>query len=226
VSLYRRIRRYGAPAIALHWLVALGIFVLFIHGATMMQIPAHARLTALNLHRSIGVVVFALVLVRIGWRATHPPPPLAMAPLQEWIADYVHLLIYALLVANGIAGVAGWLASGDPVVFFGWQLQAEHEGRPNRARRSVAIGFATARALLATIVLHALAALKHHALDRDRLLERMWPGRTILVTLAGVMSEVRRAGTRDRGASSKPRARKRRERDRSPLVATTAFRGS
>ena len=206
---YRRIRRYGTPAIALHWLVALGIFVLFVHGATMMLIPEHARLPALNLHRSIGVVVFLLVLARIAWRLRHPPPPMRMA--HEAVAHYVHVLIYALLVGNGVAGMVGWLASGDPIVLFGWPVRAAHAPAPQLERICLAIGFATARALLLAIALHALAALKHHVVDRDRLLERMWPGRTILVTLLSALSTLvpRNAGARKKRASRRSRRARR-----------------
>jgi cytochrome b561 len=190
VALYRRIRRYGRAAIALHWVVAVGIFVLFVHGATMMLIPEQQRLPALNLHRSIGVVVFALVMVRIWWRVTHPPPPLRLAPELEWVADFVHILIYALLVANGIAGTLGWLASGDPIVFFGGQLRSPRDPQPQLTRVCLVIGFTTARALLVVIALHVLAALKRHVVDRERLLERMWPGRTIMVTLLSALPAI------------------------------------
>lgn len=218
MALYRRIRRYGRAAIALHWVVAVGIFVLFVHGGTMMLIPEAQRLPALNLHRSIGVVVFALVLVRVWWRATHPPPPMRMAPELEWVADFVHFLIYALLIANGIAGMVGWLASGDPIVFFGWDVRAPREPHPQLTRVCLMIGFATARALLFIIALHVLAALKHQVVDRDRLLERMWPGRTIKVTLLTALPAVAQQGRTPKGertakaAAKRRRARRRAER--------------
>jgi cytochrome b561 len=180
---YRRVRRYGRTAISLHWIVAAGIAFLFLHGMQMMHLDEAERLPALNLHRSVGVVIFALVLVRIGWRCMHPPPHFRMPPLQAWVAHYVHLFIYGLLVANGIAGVVGWITSGDPVVFFGIELLKEGERHTVVTRMCVAVGGTTARALLVVIALHALAALKHQAVDRDRLIERMWPGRTMLVSL-------------------------------------------
>ena len=224
MSLYRRIRRYGTPAIALHWLVALGIFVLFVHGATMMQIREADRLPALNLHRSIGLVVFVLVLVRIWWRMTHPPPSMRIAPEHEWIAHFVHVLIYALLVANGVAGTMGWFASGDAIVFFGWELQAPRDAQPQLARCCNLIGFATARALLAAIALHTLAALKHHVVDRDRMIERMWPGRTILVTLLSALPTVaprRKARKAQRAAKERKAHGRRGRKDRGAAVWTT-----
>ena len=176
----------------------------------MMLIPEHHRVPALNLHRSIGVVVFVLVLFRIWWRLTHPPPPMRMAPRLEWIVHYVHVLIYALLVANGLAGILGWLASGDPIVFFGWELRSLRDPQPQLTRFCLAIGFATARALLFAIALHTMAALKHHVVDRDRVIERKWPGRTILVTLQAALPAVARREAGDDKRSGKARKRRRR----------------
>src|SRR5262245_11493333 len=141
---YRRVRRYNRVAIALHWLVAAGIAFLFIHGFEMMHLEAAQRRPALNLHRSVGVIVFALVLVRLWWRIAHPPPHLRMPPKQAWVANYVHLLIYALLIANGAAGVAGWIASGDPIVFFGIALRGERTPAPQLNRFCLAVGLTTA----------------------------------------------------------------------------------
>lgn len=180
---YRRVRRYTVPAMALHWCVALGIAFLFVHGFAMMHIEASQRLGALNLHRSVGTVVFVLVLLRIWWRIANPPPPIAMPPLQAWLAHYVHLLIYTLLVVNGVAGVAGWVASGDPIVFFGMNVADARTPAPGLSRLCLVVGLTTARMMLVVIALHVLAVIKHQWLDRDRLLERMWPGRTILLPL-------------------------------------------
>ena len=114
MTFFRRIRRYTEFAMLLHWLVAAGIAFLYVHGFDMMRIEESQRLPQLNLHRSVGVTVFALVLVRIWWRMTRPPPEIPMPEVQTWIANLVHLLIYALLVVNGIAGTVGWIASGNP----------------------------------------------------------------------------------------------------------------
>jgi cytochrome b561 len=67
-----RIRRYTEFAMVLHWLVAAGIAFLYVHGFDMMRIEESQRLPQLNLHRSVGVTVFALVLVRIWWRMVAP----------------------------------------------------------------------------------------------------------------------------------------------------------
>lgn len=167
----------------LHWLVAAGIAFLFVHGFYMMRIEEAQRLPDLNLHRSVGVTIFALVLVRVWWRLTHPPPPVPMPEAQAWIAGYVHILIYALLIVNGIAGTAGWIASGDPIVFFGEPLTGPRAASPAINRLCLFIGLATAHVLMAVIVLHVLAVVKHEWFDKDRLLSRMLPGPAILLPL-------------------------------------------
>jgi cytochrome b561 len=149
----------------------------------MMHLEEAQRLPDLNMHRSVGVVVFALVLVRIWWRMVHPPPPVPMPEVQASIANYVHLLIYALLIINGIAGTAGWVASGDPIVFFGMPLTSERAASPQINRLCIFVGLTTARILIAVIVLHVVAVLKHEWFDGDRLLSRMLPGPAILLPL-------------------------------------------
>jgi cytochrome b561 len=167
----------------LHWLVAAGIAFLYIHGFLMMRIEEAKRLGELNFHRSIGITVFALVLVRVWWRMLRPPTPAPMPEVQSRIAELVHLLIYALLIVNGFAGTVGWIASGDPVDFFGMSLLAPHAPSLRLNHACVLVGQATARILLAVIALHVLAVIKHEWFDNDRLLDRMIPGPAILLPL-------------------------------------------
>ena len=180
---FRTIRRYTERAMLLHWLVAAGIAFLYVHGFDMMRMPASERLPQLNLHRSVGIVVFALVLARLWWRMTHPPPEVPMPAAQAWVANLVHLLIYALLVVNGIAGSVGWIASGDPVVFFGTNVAPAREPSPALAHLCIVVGMTTARALVLMIALHVVAVVKHEWLDRDRILQRMLPGPSLLLPL-------------------------------------------
>src|SRR2546423_5944884 len=75
--------RYTHVAIALHWLVAALVLAQFTWGWSMQQIPKQPpglRADAYNVHKSIGLVILALMLVRLGWRPPHPPPPLHGLP--------------------------------------------------------------------------------------------------------------------------------------------------
>ena len=77
--------RYTLPAIALHWLIAALVVAQFTLGWSMLEIPKQppgTRADAFNLHKSMGMVIFLLMVARITWRATHPPPPLP--PMPRW----------------------------------------------------------------------------------------------------------------------------------------------
>jgi cytochrome b561 len=77
--------RYTGTAITLHWLLALLLLGQFVFGLMLEDIPrgTPARGTFVNLHKSSGIVIGVLVLLRIGWRLTHRPPPLP-ATMPAW----------------------------------------------------------------------------------------------------------------------------------------------
>ncbi len=174
------VARYAGVAIALHWLVAAALFVTFPLGLYMADLPLSPRkLQLVSYHKWIGVTVFALMSVRLAWRLTHRPPPLPpMAAWQRRAAAATHWALYGLLL---VIPLSGWLYSsavGVPTVYLGlWQL-------PDLVGKDEALGEALKLAhlslnfvLLAAVVVHVAAALKHHFVDRDRLLARMLPGR-------------------------------------------------
>src|SRR5512135_1387415 len=100
-------QRYTRFAVALHWIVAIVVFAQFALGWLMQEIakePPGPRASAFNVHKSVGLVIFALMLVRIAWRLSHPPP--ALPPMPRWQARAAlanHLLLYALLVVMPLA---------------------------------------------------------------------------------------------------------------------------
>lgn len=170
--------RYGAVAIALHWFVALLIFATFPLGLYMAELPLSPRkLQLVSYHKWIGVTVFALMAARLMWRlAHHPPPPPAMPAWQRHAAAAAHWGLYALLLALPISGWVYSSAAGVPTVYLGlWPLPdlvAEDDalaGRLKLAHQALAF------VLLALVVVHVAAALKHHFVDRDGLLARMLP---------------------------------------------------
>jgi cytochrome b561 len=135
--------------------------------------------TATNLHKTIGISILALTLVRLGWRLTHKPPPLpAMTPALRWIARATHVLFYALLL---ILPLSGW-----------WMSSAVPERHPfgfgifDVPFLPVPRGFASAGPahfvhtnlawlMVALAALHIAAALKHQFVDKDDVLSRMLP---------------------------------------------------
>jgi len=168
-------------AVLLHWLVAALVVVQVAWGWAMQEIPKHPlgpRAEAFNLHKSIGLTILALMLVRLGWRLRHPPPPLpAMPRWQSMLARGNHALLYAALLAMGIAGYLGSVFSGYPVKVFGLVVPAW--GWKDEAIKAAmsAIHLVTSWVLVAAIALHVAGAFKHALTGGDGVLERMLPTR-------------------------------------------------
>jgi cytochrome b561 len=182
-------RRYSAVAILLHWASALAVLVLIGLGLTM----THAALAPLRQfqlyqwHKSVGVTVLALTVLRLLWRLTHRPPPhpVGMPARERRAAAAAHHLLYVLLVGLPLTGWAVvWLSPFNiPTVLYGlvpWPHLplAAHVPDPAAAegllKQVHALG---AWFLAALLAVHVAAALRHHFLLRDDVLRRMLPGR-------------------------------------------------
>jgi cytochrome b561 len=175
--------RYGAVAIAFHWLVAAALFVTFPLGLYMADLPLSPRKLALvSYHKWIGVTVLALMSLRLAWRLTHRPPPLplAMPAWQGRAATLAHWALYGLLLAIPLSGWLYSSAVGVPTVYLGlWQLP-DLVGKDKALAEALKLAHKALNfTLLALVVVHVAAALKHHFVDRDGLLARMlpWPAR-------------------------------------------------
>ena len=171
--------QYTRTAIALHWLIALLIFVAFPVGLYMVDLPlSPQKLKIISWHKWAGITVLALVLVRILWRVTHRPPALpdSMNSIEKLAAHGAHHLLYLLMIA---VPLVGWLmssAKGFPVVWFGVLPLPDLIGKSE----SLAEFFEEAHEILAwlmalIVVAHAAAAVKHHFVARDGILARMLP---------------------------------------------------
>jgi cytochrome b561 len=173
--------RYTRTAIALHWIIALAVAVQFTWGWTMQTIakqPPGLRADAFNVHKSIGLTILSLMILRALWRWRHPAPPLpAMPAWQATLARANHGVIYACLFLMPLAGYLGSVFSGYPVKYFGITLPAW--GWKDEAIKNAmsAAHFTVSWVLLAAVVLHVAAAVKHWLWDRDGLASRMGLGR-------------------------------------------------
>ena len=171
--------RYTTTAISLHWLIAIGIAGTFSLGLYMHELPlSPTKLQLYSWHKWAGVSLFALIVVRLLWRATHaaPPLPAQMPALQRLAANATHWALYALMIA---VPLSGWLmssAKGFQTVWFGVLPL------PDLVAKDAALGDllqdvheALNLTMLGLVLLHAVAALKHHFIDRDDVLTRMLP---------------------------------------------------
>ncbi len=172
-----KIHRYATTAMALHWLLAVLLVSMIGVGWYMMSIedePGSGKF--FTLHKSIGLVVLALVVWRLTWRLGHPPAPLpASVPTwQKRASTASHRLLYAAMLAMPLLGLSGAALSKSGIEFFG--LAVPRFAAPNHDLAEV---FFTAHSvvawvLVALIALHVLAALKHLLVDRDGVFQRMW----------------------------------------------------
>ena len=170
--------RYTAVAIVLHWFLAIAILLGFLIGLQESDAPVSpSRLRWINYHKWIGITILGLSLLRLLWRFSHRPPlpPRSMQPWQRKASDWVYRALYVFFFIVPIAGWAYSCADGFHVVYLG-VIPLPDLAPKNKALADVLIEVhATLAWTLATLVgLHVAAALKHHFIDKDGLLLRMW----------------------------------------------------
>jgi cytochrome b561 len=177
--------RYSLVAMVLHWLLALAIIGTFGIGVYMADLPFSVlRVKLINWHKWAGISILALSALRLLWRLSHRPPPLAQRVLDDmprWQQDAhhgTHLAMYILFFAVPLFGWAYSSAVGLPLVWFGVlplpDLLPVDKELGNLVLKP--LHKASAFMLAALVLLHVAAALKHQFIDRDDLLLRMWPG--------------------------------------------------
>ena len=182
-------RRYTTVAIIFHWLIAALIFTNLVLGWRMGSAEGMSRFTLFQLHKSVGITVLALSVLRLGWRLLNPPPPYP-ATMTRWeraAAHAVHLTFYLLMIGMPITGwvIVSASALNIPTLLYG-VVPLPHIGvvhdLPLASRHAIETGVGTSHVLLAylfagLIALHVAAALKHQLVERDAVLWRMLPGR-------------------------------------------------
>ncbi|HOY36878.1 MAG TPA: cytochrome b, partial [Piscinibacter sp.] len=158
----------------------LAIVGSFSVGVYMTELPiSPQRLKLYNWHKWAGICILALSALRLLWRLTHRPP--ADVPMPAWqqrASHAVHGLLYVLFFAVPLAGWAYSSAAGFPIVVFG-VLPLPDFVSPDKALAEAIkpLHKILAFTLAALVLAHVGAALKHHFVDRDGLLDRMRPGR-------------------------------------------------
>lgn len=172
---------YSATAKALHWGIAVLIFGLLGLGFYMTGLElSPTKLQLFSWHKWAGVTVFMLVVVRLAWRMTHRPPalPAHMSALERFAAHAGHHLLYVLMFAIPLSGWLMSSAKGFQTVWFGVlplpDLLAKDKALGDLLQTvHVSLNFV----LIALLLVHIGAALKHHLVDKDDVLTRMLPRR-------------------------------------------------
>lgn len=171
--------RYTNTAISLHWLVTALILCAFPLGIYMSDLKlSPLKLQLFSYHKWLGVTVFLLVVIRLLWRATHTPPalPASIAAWQRRAAHALHHLLYILMFAIPLTGWLMSSAKGVPTVYLGLVQLPDLLGKDKALGHTLENVHATLNYLmLALLVMHVAAALKHHFIERDDTLARMLP---------------------------------------------------
>jgi cytochrome b561 len=172
---------YGAIPQTLHWLTVALVILAWTLGTFDDALPKGAtRAAGLFVHITAGVMILALLLARLLWRlADKPPPPepTMFGVWLDWAGRFAHYALYALLIAAPVAGIMVQFARGNALPLFGlFDISSPWFADRAFARSVKEIHELLANALVVLACLHAVAALVHHWIFRDRTLVRMLPG--------------------------------------------------
>jgi cytochrome b561 len=172
-------RRYGASAVASHWILALLIVGNFAFGLYFIDLPfSPQKLRYFAWHKWAGALVLPAAAVLLAWRLVHGELalPSAMPRWEVRLSRFTHALLYLLFFASPLSGWLYSSAAGFQTVLFGVVPLPDLVER----NREVAAGLKAVHrgvsfALAGTVLVHVLAALKHQLVDRDDVLSRMIP---------------------------------------------------
>jgi cytochrome b561 len=172
--------RFGWVSRMIHWAMAAGILGMLVLGTYIEAMEVSlGNLWLFALHKSVGLTLLVLVLVRILWHRISPPPaPIGgVAAWQMQLAQGAHMALYGLMLAVPVTGWLGSAATGLDVVWWGWVVP-----RVMPVSEGLADGLLTAhgvatQALMAVVALHVAGALWRASRHRDGTLRRMATGR-------------------------------------------------
>jgi len=178
---------YGALTKLLHWLIALLILLQYTSGNIMLRTPAEATTLGLgqdtyyNWHKSLGLVAFLVMLARLANRRIGELPPWAptLTALEQRIIHRTEQLLYGALLIMPLSGFLYVMAGNYGVRLFGlWDLPNPIGPAPLTAEIGLWVHVTCAMVLLLPLGTHLGLVLGHHFGMRDRLIDRMLPGRT------------------------------------------------
>lgn len=169
---------YGLVSIVMHWLVAVVVYGMFALGYWMVGLTYYSSWyrTAPDIHKSIGLILLGLMILRVTWRyfSSGPAPLANHGRLTRLATKAGHGVLYVGLFAVMISGYLISTADGRGIEVFGWfEVPALVTSIPEQADVAGLIHEYLAWAVVIFSALHALAALKHHFIDRDATFKRM-----------------------------------------------------
>ncbi|MDM0113116.1 cytochrome b [Variovorax sp. J22R133] len=170
--------KYTRTAIVLHWLLAIGLLSQITFGFFLDEIAPRntpARAGVINLHKSCGMVLGMLIMLRLVWRFRHAPPPWPATMLmgERRAATIGHWLLYGCMVVMPLSGYVASNFSKFGVVFFGVHLEPWAPTLPKVYAIFNGVHVVTAFIFTALIVGHIVVALRHAWVQRDGIFSRM-----------------------------------------------------
>lgn len=169
---------YSLGSKIIHWLSAFIVICMLSLSFFLSDVPDPYKPTAYMMHKSFGLTVLLLIVLRIVWLIRHGRPdlPTSVARWQKRLARSVQITLYALLFAMPMSGLIMSVAAKKPPTFFGlFYVSLPIEPNQSLAKFMSEIHTLIAWALIALILLHLLGVLKHYFIDKDRVLHSMLP---------------------------------------------------
>ncbi len=170
------VQNYNLVARAMHWISALAIIGLFAVGLWMVDLSYYSEWyrTAPHYHRSIGILLAIVTVARIAWKHITASPKAEGKAYEVAAAKLAHAVMYVLLITIFITGYLISTSDGRGIEVFNWfTVPGAGELFPNQSDLAGEIHFYSAWAVILIAGLHALAALKHHFIDKDNTLRKM-----------------------------------------------------
>jgi len=170
---------YGVVAKSFHWLLFLILTFSVVVGNFLASMPKGAeKLQAAGMHKSFGVVLLMLIMLRLVWRLINETPRLpdeTTAGKAFW-AKAMHRGLYVLMFAQPLSGIMMSQAAGIPVSFFGlFECPVFLNKDPELAKTFLSVHGTVWILLVISVIGHAGAALNHHFIKKDNVLKQMTP---------------------------------------------------
>ncbi len=169
---------WGAISIAIHWITAITVIGLFALGLWMTGLSYYDQWykTAPFIHKSVGILLLFLTIFRVIWRVKNPTPQ-SLPSHTKWekkLAHLMHLALYALLFSTITAGYLISTADGRAISVFDWfEVPATITSIPKQEDIAGFVHLYLAWTIIIMVVMHGLAAIKHHIINKDATLKRM-----------------------------------------------------
>ena len=168
--------RWPRLVVFLHWITAFAVIGMFASGLWMVDLTYYSDWykTAPHWHKSVGLLLVAITVLRLATRAVTSRPPSLGSATEKKLSRLGHTLLYTLMIALFASGYLISTADGRAIDVFNWfAISAVGELFNNQEDRAGDAHFYIAWSVITISVIHMLAALKHHFINKDDTMKQM-----------------------------------------------------